>query len=134
MKYKNIKGEEIKIERWAWGVIYKDGTELKQFGDDGVFHYVGEIVQENVALFVMYKPADPTKRIDVLVPEGGRIIHKYKNVHAHYFKKFEDVARVFMFGFKIGSHYSYNFILPDDRMVVSAVENVDLPNFNLTQP
>ncbi len=123
--------EEVALERWAWGVIYKDGTELKQFGDDGIFHQIGEVKQEDVALFVMYKPADPAKSIDMVVTEGMTIFHKYRNVKPHYLKNF---ARVYMFGYKKGDAYHNTFILPDDRIIESDKDNVDLPLFNLTEP
>lgn len=72
----------VPVERWAWGVIYKDGGELHQFSEEkehggaGVFHQIGEVVQENVQLFILYKPADRSKRIDLLVPSGAKLIHK----------------------------------------------------------
>lgn len=131
----SIEKEEVSLERWVWGVLYNDGTELHQFDDKGVFHQIGEIEQDKVVMFTMYKPAGTgdTKRdrIDLLIPKGGKIIHKYRNVHAHYFKDPNQFARVYMFGYKLGEHYHYNFILPDDRIVQSTYDNIDLPNFNL---
>lgn len=127
--------EEVELERWVWGVIYNDSTELHQFDNNGVFHQIGEIDQSRVLMFRMYKPAghgdSPRDIIDLIIPKGAKLIHKYRNVHAHYFKNFSDTVKVYMFGYKLDNHYHYNFILPDDRIVQSTVENVDLPKFNL---
>jgi hypothetical protein len=121
-------GEEVSEERWGWGVVYKDGTELHQFGSQGDFHQVGEIVQENVHLFVMYKLDDPSKRIDLIVPQGAKIIHKYRHIRPFYLAHF---VKVYILGYKKGDHYCYNFILPDDRIVVSDRDDVNLEKFNL---
>lgn len=124
------KEEKVELERWAWGVIYEDGSELHQFGQDGVFHQVGEIDQAKVRLFVMYKPADENRRIDVVMPKGAKLIHKYRNVKPFYLANF---VRVYMFGWKKGSEYYYNFILPDDRIVQADHDNIDLTLFELNR-
>ena len=126
----------VDLERWCWGVVYKDDTELHQFDATGDFHRLKEIDQKNVKLWVLYKPEDPNKRIDIVMPEGARIIHKYRNVKPHYLDSF---VRVYMFGYRTGKSekdfkYHYNFILPDDRIIQSAVDNVDLVLFKLTKP
>jgi len=43
--YTNEKGqkEEVALEAWMWGVIYKDGSEMLQFDPAGIFHRIGEI-------------------------------------------------------------------------------------------
>lgn len=135
-KFKFIEnGKTVLIdrERWCWGVLYKDNTELHQFDDNGNFHQLAEIDQKEVKLWVLYKPDDPHKRIDFVVPEGARLIHKYRNVrpaHLDYFIK------VYMFGYRTGKNendfkYHFNFILPDDRVVQSTVDNIDLTLLNL---
>ena len=124
-----FKGEEVKLERWTWGVVYKDGTELHQFDSEGVFHQIGEVAQDNVKMFCMVKSDGSGKRIDLPLESGMRLIHKYKMVKAHYLP---DFVRIYCFGYKKGDHYHFNFILPDDRLVQSTFENIDLPNYNLT--
>ena len=127
----SVTDESVDIERWCWGVIYDDGSELHQFGTDGVFHQTGEIDQDRLAMFCMYKPGDPKKRIDMPFQKGMRLIHKYKNVKPFYL---DDFVRVYCFGYKQGDQHHFVFILPDDRIIVSAFENVDLPTYNLTYP
>jgi len=53
--------EVIEPERWIWGVVYKDGTELHQFGNDLIFHQIKEIKWAEVKMFTMYKLEVDTK-------------------------------------------------------------------------
>lgn len=126
----------VDLEKWCWGVVYKDDTELHQFNSDGSFHQLKEIDQSKIKLWVLHKPGDPNKRIDIVLPEGARIIHKYRNIKPYYLDCF---VKVYMFGYRTGKNekdfkYHYNFILPDDRIIQSAVDNVDLVLFKLTKP
>ena len=130
-------GEEelVSLERFAWGVIYKSGEEFHQFDSGNKFHRLAEIDQKQVRLFCMWKTDGSGERVDIIMPEGARIIHKYKNIKPHYMDKF---VRVYMFGYRTGKtekdfKYHYNFILPDDRIVQSTVENIDLTLFALNR-
>ncbi len=125
------KSEEVALERWVWGVVYQDGTELHQFDNSGVFHRIGEVDQDRVSLFVLYKSIDMGKRIDIVVPEGARLIHKYRNYVFNAGTPQESKARVYVFGYRSGKHYHYNFVLPDDRIVQSVDDEVKLTNFAL---
>lgn len=109
-------------------------TELHQFDKDGKFHLIGEVDQSRLKMFSVYKPTDPTKRIDLPIVEGMKIIYKYKNVHAYYFDKLGDTVKVYVAGYKSGGAHSFLFILPDDRIIFSDREDVDLVRFNLTKP
>lgn len=129
--------EEVMLERWAWGVIYNDGTEMKQFGDDGVFHQFQEIRQEDVDVFVMYKLDDPQKRIDMDV-RGKQIFHFYRNFVFGAGTPNETRAKVYCFGWteKTGwGRYEEKkevccYIMPDDRIVFGNRET-QLTNFNI---
>ncbi len=124
---------EIPPERWGWGIVYKDGTELKQFGDDGKFHQVGEINQDEISMAVLYKLDDLGKRIDIPWKDGMRLIHKYRNIVLNYNGP-EDQQRkvkIYVFGYKDGDSYSYLFVLPDDRIVFSPTENLNLEEFGI---
>ena len=132
MIYKfNENGTEINIkpERWAWGIIYNDGTELKQFGDDGRFHQIKEIDQDRIKMAILYRLDDPEKRIDIPWRPGMKLIHKYRNIKPHYAEKF---SRVYVFGYKASKTvHHYTFVLPDDRMIISPADDVDLTKFNV---
>lgn len=125
------KTEEVAQEVWGWGVVYKDGRELHQFGDNGDFHQIKEIEQENVKLFVLYKTDDMSKRIDIVLPEGAKIIHKYRNFVFDYGTQEKRNVKVYVFGYKIGDHHHYNFVLPDGRIIQSDTDQICLTEFNL---
>jgi len=135
--YDEKEGKEISVtpERWVWGVIYRDGSELHQFGNDGKFHRIGEVKQEEAAMFVMYKYEDMGKRIDMPVQPGMKVIHKYRMVKpGEYDSKNANVSgfvRIYMFGWKHDGAHAFFFILPDDRVVMSPTDNVDLTKFNI---
>lgn len=127
------KLEEVPVERWAWGVVYKDGREFHQFDKDGVFHQIKEIEQEHVKLWTLYKVGPENKRIDIVLPEGAKIIHKYKRYGDFNKDGSQDKAgeiTVYVFGYKTGDRCFYNYILPDDRIVQSSEEE-QLTNFGL---
>ena len=117
--------EEVALERWVWAVLYKDGTELHQFDDNGVFHQFKEIDVENVRLWVLYQPLG-NGRIDFVVPEGKEVslIHKYRNFIFAAGSPNETRQRAYMFGYKVkGGQPHYNFVMPDDRIVQSYGED-----------
>lgn len=127
-KNKNGKTECIKQERWGWAVIYKNNTELKQFDDNNIFHQIGEVEQEQVKMFILYKLEDPSKAIAINILPGMKLIHKYKNIKPYYF---DDFVRVYVLGYKYNNQYHYNFILPNDEIIQSPSEDIDLTRFNL---
>jgi len=131
--YTNEKGkkEEVALEAWMWGVIYKDDSELLQFGPDGVFHRLGEIKQDEVKIFVLICNADPSRRIDIVMPRGARLIHKYRNYILNQGTADERHVRCYMFGYRCGDQYHYNYVLPDGRILQSNSDNVALTEFNI---
>ena len=122
--------EKVEEERWGWAVIYKDDTELKQFDDTGIFHRIGEVNQEEVKMYTLYKLEDQSKRIDILVNASMRLIHLYRNIKPFYMDQF---VKVYVFGYKQGKQYHYNFILPDDRIIQSSIDNINLETFDLSR-
>lgn len=123
---------EITPERWCWGVVYKDGSELHQFDNNGSFHQIKEIKMEDVRLFSMYKSDDISKRIDLVVMPDMQIFHFYRNIKPYYMDGF---VKIYVFGYKIRgtSKAVYNFILPDDRIVIADRDNIDLAKFELNR-
>lgn len=130
------KLEEVPVERWAWGVLFKDGSEMHQFDAQGIFHQVGEIDQDKVKLWILYKVGPENKRIDIALPEGARLIHKYKRYVFNAAelndgdKSKEKRVTVYVFGYKLGDRFHFNYILPDDR-IVQSTEEIPLDGFNI---
>jgi len=129
MEYKLNGTEIIEPERWVWGVVYEDDTELHQF-KDGVFNQIKKIDFDRVKMFTMYKFEEPNKRIDMIVNETMKVFHFYRNVKPYYSDIF---LKVFVFGYKIKgtAETIYNFILPDDRIIITNKDNLDLVKFEL---
>jgi hypothetical protein len=122
---------EAELERWGWGVIYKDGRELHQFGDDGTFHQIGEVDQNQIKMAVLYKTDDMKKRIDIPWREGMKLIHKYRNFIFEVGTEKERKARIIIFGYKYQDQFNLNYVLPDDRIVQSPEDDVDLTKFEI---
>lgn len=118
------KKEHVELERWAWEVTFKNGQVFKQFGDDGMFHQMGEINQEKVKTFILYN-TDTGKSIHIIVPKGARLIHKYKRYVLHFGTPAEIKETIYVFGYKLGKHYHYNYILTDDSMIQSTDDEVE---------
>lgn len=131
--YTNEKGEkeEVAVEKFMWGVIYKDDREMLQFDPAGIFHRIGEIDQAQVKTFVLIGSFDRTRRIDIAVPEGARLIHKYRHFRLNVGTPQYREVKVYIFGIKHQGHYFYNFVLPDGRIVQSIDEDLQLTNFDI---
>lgn len=134
----NVDGkiEEVTLERWVWGVVYKDGTELHQFDERGVFHQIKEIDQDNVAMWVLYKSesVNGTERIDIVLPtdQSFKLIHKYRNFIFNANTPEQKKVRVYMFGYHIkGDRPRYNFIMPNDTIVQSHTDQVQLSTMGI---
>jgi len=125
--------EEVPIEKWVWHVVYKDGTELYQFGkelDTGKlrFHQIGEIDMDNVDVFEMIKVDNPKLRYSIRKsPEMKKIIHHYRRANLNLGTEDETHITFYCFGYKLSEDLSvYHFILPDDRIVVTTDRNLPL--------
>lgn len=128
--YKKENGEEIKVKKevWCWVVIYNDGKELHQFGQAGTFHRIGEVEQHKIEKAFIYKPGTD-KKIEIPWQPGMKIIHKYRNIHPYYLEDLKETIRVYIFGYHYKGENNYLFILPDDKVIASPTDNVDLIKF-----
>jgi hypothetical protein len=131
MKYIHKKtGEEVDEERWGWGALYKDGTELHQFDKTHkIFNQVGDVNQSEVRLWVLYE-LNGDGRIDIVVKEGMKLIHKYINARLDVGTDIERVVRAYKFGYKLNGTHHFTFVLPDNRLVQST-EDIRLTDFNV---
>jgi len=78
MQYK-FNDTEIPKESWCWEAHYSDGTILKQFADDGIFHQFKEIDQMKLALFRMVSNDGVTHYDLIFNPVTMKLIHFYVN-------------------------------------------------------
>lgn len=123
--------EEVAVERWAWGVVYDDDTEFHQFGADGVFHQFKEIEQDRVKMFTMYEVGGEG-RVDMPV-KNVQIFHFYRNLMLDQGTDDARTVRVYVFGWKDAETgaTSYNYILPDDRIISADHDVAHLTAYNV---
>ena len=122
--------EQVDAEKWVWGVVYKDDTELHQFAGDGTFHQFREIDQANVKMFVMYQ-LDTDKRYDMAVTEDMQIFHFYRTLMLNQGAEDSRIVKVYVFGWKHNGSVSYNYIMPDDRLLTANHDLQDLTLYNI---
>ena len=125
--YKDKEGNTISPKRYAWGVIYKDGTELHQF-QDNEYHQISEVDFGSVEKLLVYRFPDKEQVFTTLVTK------EVKPFKFHYMTKPPWSPRflrtdVFGLKWKGSKHVIYIHILPNDNVVVSPHDRVDIPRF-----
>jgi len=136
--FTNIEGkkEEVKLEDWVWGVVYKDNKELQQYelvnGGEllGVFHQFKEIKQDEVRLFVM-RNLKTGQRFDIVRPEGAQLFHFYRNCGSQRTEDKGDAIKfnkIYVFGYKLGKQTTYHYILKNNTLLIANGE-INLENF-----
>lgn len=124
--------EPVALERWVWGAIFSDGTEMHQFDQDGIFHQIGEIDQSKLSMFVVHSLDNPERRMDMpFDPETMRLVYKYRNVHLSHFPDMGDTVRIYVFGYNKGDLQHRIFILPDDRIIVADRDSLPMERFEI---
>ena len=114
-------GEEtVELERWIWTAIYQDGTQLKQFDDDGRFHQFREIDQTRLNAFVMSTPDESHPPVILKFEPGYKLIHFYRNISLN---NGAIRIRLYCFGYESVNAKVILVIMPDNRVVIT--ENVD---------
>jgi len=130
----SVQPEEVQAQKYGWGVVYKDGSELKQFGDDGIFHQFQEIDQEQVEMFVVYELENLTKRYDFMVTaKRTNLFFFYRTLKLEVGGENERDVRVLVFGYKDlpTDHKHYCWLLPDGRCIQTDYEIKDLTQFGI---
>jgi hypothetical protein len=103
-KYKNPTTntiEAVKPEVWQWEAIYKDGSILKQFDDNGYFHRFSEIDQSQLHVFRMVSDENPQSYSILFNPSKMKLIHYYKNTIFHAATPYEQRVRSYVFGYEM---------------------------------
>lgn len=92
-------------EIWQWEATYEDGSSLKQFGDDGVFHQFAEIDQGQLAMFKMISPEFPQIYTLLFSDPSMKLIHFYRNLVLNAGASDEKHIRLYCFGYekKVGT-------------------------------
>ena len=133
MVYKFLRNgvwEDVKEEVWQWVAHFSDGTKLKQFAEDGLFHQFKEIDQTKLAIFKMVSEGkqDYTLLFD---PLRMKLIHYYKKVRLNMGAEDEKFITAYCFGFETktaGRTSKVNIMLmPSGETIVT--ENTDSVEF-----
>jgi hypothetical protein len=92
-------------EVWQWEATYEDGTILKQFGNDGIFHQFAEIDQTRLAMFKMTSTEYPQIYTLLFSDPSMKLIHFYRNIILNAGTGDEKHIRLYCFGYekKIGT-------------------------------
>ncbi len=87
-------------EIWQWEAVYEDGSTLKQFGDDGIFHQFSEIDQSRLAMFKMTSPKYPHSYTLLFSDPNMKLIHFYRNIVLNSGTGDEKHIRLYCFGYE----------------------------------
>jgi hypothetical protein len=117
--------EPVPLEPWRWEAHYTDGTVLKQFGDDQIYHQFREINQPALANFRMVSDGQPPMIIQWR--DGLKLIHFYRNCHFNVGTDNEIRARIYCFGYEDAAAKVLLAIMPDGGVVVTdSIDTVTL--------
>lgn len=117
------------VELWQWEVTYEDGSGLKQFGDDGIFHQFSEIDQNRLAVFKMASPEYPEVYTLLFSSPDMKLIHFYRNTILNAGTSNEKHLRIYCFGYekKIGEKVQKTILMITPSNGVIITEDPDLP-------
>lgn len=114
---------EATPETWQWEAFYEDGSYLKQFGEDGIFHQFSEINQKKLAVFKMVSPKFPQTYTLLFSDPNMKLIHFYRNTVLNSGTDEEEHLKTYCFGYekKIGEKVQkvIMMITPNSGLIVT---------------
>lgn len=87
-------------ETWQWEAHYEDGTVLKQFDDQGIFHQFAEIEQSRLAVFKMVSKKYSQVYSILFSDPTMKLIHFYRNTVLNAGTNAEEHLRAYCFGYE----------------------------------
>jgi len=119
--------ENVIKERWCWEAHYIDGSLLKQFDDNGIFHQFREIDQSKLLSFKMVNHERENVFTLVFNPKAMKLIHFYRNIVLNVGTNDEKKIKLYCFGFEkkfFGRTQKFLMaIMPSDELIVT--DNLD---------
>ena len=97
---RNGVSELVDQEPYGWEAHYSDGTILKQFGDNGIFHQFKEIDQTKLAAFKMVSASDKPTYVVPFAPGKMKLIHFYRTVGLNFGTPDFKVIKACVFGYE----------------------------------
>ncbi len=116
--------EGVEPVLWQWEAHYIDGTILKQYGDDGIFHQVREINQKKMRVFKMVHK-DTKQTYTILWHPARKLIHFYRT---SVLNNGQTKLRWYCFGYETsvnGVNHKVIFVILHTNEVI-ATEDVNL--------
>lgn len=118
--------EEVEKEAWQWEAQYTDGSILKQFADNGIFHQFQDIDQKKLSVFKMV--ADGKQPYILLFePERMKLIHFYKRLRLNIGTDQEQFVTIYCFGYETKIHDLTRkmnmMIMPGGELIVTEDTN-----------
>lgn len=123
--------EKVDLVDWVWEAKYKEGkADLKQYGDDGIFHQIAEIDQRKLKVFVMRSIR--TGHVTLMMfPKGAKLVHLYQNHILEYGSPDQRNIRIFVFGYELPDSKVIMAIMPDGSLVhTNNIEDLKLISFD----
>ncbi len=119
--------ESVIKERWCWEAHYTDGSLLKQFDDNGIFHQFREIDQSKLLSFKMVNVENDKVFTLIFNPKSMKLIHFYRNIVLNVGTSEEKKIKLYCFGFEkkfFGrTQKSLMAIMPSNEVIIT--ENLD---------
>jgi hypothetical protein len=120
--------ETVEEELWQWIAYFNDGTTLKQFEDDGIFHQIGEIDQSKLCVFKMFSKTLPQVYAVPFDPNTMKLIHKYIITTLNASTSEEIKIKSYCFGYKSKNlpqnHQHLLIISPNNEAIVCGDDNI----------
>ena len=126
--FKDNKVIDVNKEVWCWEAYFSDGTVLKQFGDDGLFHQFQEIDQSKLQLFRMVSDNFPQIYSVPFDSNTMGLIHFYRIVRLNvYTPEFKEI-KCYCFGFEKKMKYNKDrhilVIVPNGEVILTEDPNI----------
>lgn len=116
--------EDVAPERWRWMVTNGDGSTCKQFDDNGNFHQIKEINQNEPFVFEMYNEASGQSfKLFVNAPLA-KLKYFYRNIVLEMGTPQERRIKLYIFAYKLYDVYHYHAIMPDDTLIITTDLNL----------
>lgn len=119
---------ETPAETWQWEAHFEDGSVLKQFDDDGLFHQFAEIDQSRLAMFKMVSPHHTHSYTLLFSDPAMKLIHFYRNTVLNAGTTTEQRSRLYCFGYekKLGQKTQKLILVITPTQGLLVTENPDL--------
>jgi len=112
--------EDVADEKWKWIATYNDGTLLKQFDNEGLFHQFKEIDQSKLLLFRLVSDAGMSKTL--IFKPGWKLIHFYRNT---VLENGQVHLRMTVMGYEKPGERFLLVVMPNDEVILTDdLENI----------